>query len=342
MLLKIGENMENNRFIPKGAASYKVTYDGQPKVFYFLLLPKLTMLAFSAAVEPLRIANQVANKELFRWYTMTEDGASVKCSNGIRITPDYALKELPNDVYSFVCSGIEPRKAASEVTLNWLRKRRSFGGPIGGICSGTFAIAQAGILSNQKFTLHWENQPAFTEYFPDLEPTQNIYENDNGLLTCGGGSAAIDMMLDIIETEYGNDLAVIVADMCIHSRSNNKKSTQKSSYAAAISCRNEKLISAMQYMQDNIEEPITLLDIANRVMISRRQLERLFKRYTTLTPSQFYLDLRLSRAHALLNETSLSAIEIAAASGFNSSSHLFITFRKKYGISPNEYRKSWR
>lgn len=333
--------MENNRFIPKGAASFKVAYEGAPKAFYFLLLPKLTMLAFSAAVEPLRIANQVANKELFRWYTMTEDGEPVGCSNGIRIMPDYQLKPLSANTYTFVCSGVEPVNAASDVTLNWLRRQRAFGSRLGGICTGAFALAQAGVLCGQNFTLHWENQPAFLEYFPSLIPTQNLYENDKNLITCGGGNAATDMMLDIIETEHGNDLAVIVADMCIHARSNNRESPQKSGYAAAISCRNKKLVRAMEYMQGNIEEPMELSEIASCVMISRRQLERLFKKYIGKSPSQFYQDLRISQAHALLNETNLSATEIAAATGFSGTGQFFATFRKKYGTSPNAYRKSW-
>lgn len=333
--------MENSRFIPKGAASFKVAYEGPPKAFYFLLLPKLTMLAFSAAVEPLRIANQIANKELFRWYTMTEDGEPVDCSNGIKIMPDHQLKPLPANAYTFVCAGVEPKSAASDVVLNWLRRQRAFGNRLGGICTGAFALAQAGNLYDQKFTLHWENQPAFLEYFPDLEPTQNLYENDKNLITCGGGNAATDMMLDIIETEHGNDLAVIVADMCIHARSNNRQSSQKSGYAVAISCRNKKLVRAMEHMQGNIEDPLELSEIASRVMISKRQLERLFNRYIGLSPSRFYLDLRISQAHALLNETNLSATEIAAATGFNGSAQFYITFRKKYGTSPNAYRKSW-
>jgi transcriptional regulator GlxA family with amidase domain len=333
--------MENSRFISKGAASFKVAYEGPPKAFYFLLLPKLTMLAFSAAVEPLRIANQITNKELFCWYTMTEDGEPVDCSNGIKIISDHQLMPLPANAYTFVCAGVEPKSAASNTVLNWLRRQRAFGNHLGGICTGAFALAQAGVLSDRKFTLHWENQPAFLEYFPDLIPTQNLYENDRNLITCGGGNAATDMMLNIIETEHGNDLAAVVADMCIHTRSNNQDSSQKSGYATAIGCRNKKLMRAMEHMQGNIEEPMELSEIASRVMISKRQLERLFKKYIGRSPSQFYLDLRISQAHALLNETTLSATEIATATGFNSSANFFITFRKKYGASPNAYRKSW-
>lgn len=215
----MSEDIPIQNFIPKGAASFNVSFDGEPKDFYFLLLPKLTLLAFSAAVEPLRIANQVAKKELYRWFTMTEDGSSVQCSNYVRIVPDMALGAVPKEAYSFVCSGIEPALAASDTTTHWLNRQRAYGGSVGGICTGTYALAKAGLLEGRIFTLHWENQPSFAEYFPTLEPTSNLYENDRGLLTCGGDNASTDMMLSVIEANHGRDLAIIVANMCIHSRS---------------------------------------------------------------------------------------------------------------------------
>ena len=333
--------MISESFIPKGAASFKINFNGPPKDFYFLLLPKMTLLAFSAAVEPLRIANQVAKKELYRWFTMTEDGAPVTCSNYVTITPDMALQPIPKEAYSFVCSGIEPSSAASEKTTNWLNRQRAFGATVGGICTGTFALAKAGLLKDRKFTLHWENQPSFSEYFPGLEPTPNLYENDDGLITCGGGNAATDMMLDIIETDHGKDLAIIVADMCIHSRSHNQTAPQKSAYSVALGSRNQRLINAMQCMEDNLEEPVDISELAEHVSTSRRQLERLFKKYVLMTPNQFYYELRVSRAHALLNETNMSVTEIAMATGFNSTTQLGKRFKAKFGMSPQAFRKGW-
>jgi AraC family transcriptional regulator, carnitine catabolism transcriptional activator len=333
--------MASKRFIPKGAASLKVDYDGPPKDFYFLLLPNMTLLAFSAAVEPLRVANQVANKQLYRWFTMTEDGAPMTCSNYVTITPDRALEPVPKEALSFICAGNDTVAAAGEKTIHWLNRQRAFGSTVGGICTGAFALAKAGLLTNRKFTLHWENQPSFCELYPNLEPTPNLYENDDGLLTCGGGNAATDMMLELIEGEHGKDLAIIVADMCIHTRSHNQAAPQKSTYSVALGSRNQRLITAMQFMQENLEEPIDISELADHVQTSRRQLERLFKRYVNMTPNQFYYDLRISRAHALLNETNLSVTEIAMATGFNTTAQLAKRFKAKYGTSPHLFRKGW-
>lgn len=333
--------MTQKNFIPKGAASFRIDYDGPAKEIYFLLLPKLTMLAFSAAVEPLRIANQVTNKELYKWFLITEDGNPVLCSNGVEITPDFALKNLPRSSRLFVCSGIEPAESTNPKVLSWINRQKVFGCKLGGICTGAFALAKAGALGGKRFTLHWENHPAFVEYFDGLEPSGNLYEIDNDLMTCGGGNAATDMMLDMIESDFGKDLAIIVSDMCIHFRSNNRKTLQKSAFSVALGSRNQYLINAMQIMHENLEDPLDIPRIADAVNISRRQLERLFQKYVGVSPVQFYIELRVERAYALLSETEMTVAEIAAATGFGSATQLTVRFRKRYGEAPTSFRRGW-
>lgn len=333
--------MSDSSFVPRGAASYPVGYDGPPRDFYFLLLPKLTLLAFSAALEPLRIANQVTGQELYRWYVMTDDGAPVRCSCGVLLTPDSGLRDVPRGAHAFICAGVEPGTHDSTAVNAWIGRQKAHGAQIGGICTGAFALARAGLLEGRRFTLHWENQPAFTERFLDLMPTGRLFENDEGLLTCGGGSAATDMMLELIETDHGADLATIVADMCIHLRSATRDAPQRSVQSQGLSSRNPHLIAAIELMGNHLESPLDVASIAEHVGLSRRQLERLFRQHTDLSPAQVYMDLRISRAHALLNETAMSVAEIAAATGFASSSQLAGRFRQRYGSPPGAYRKSW-
>ncbi|MDF1668758.1 MAG: GlxA family transcriptional regulator [Roseovarius sp.] len=333
--------MNDRSFVPRGAASHPVDYDGPPRDFYFLLLPKLTLLAFSAALEPLRIANQVAGKELYRWFVLSEDAAPIRCSCGVMITPDTGLCDVARGALAFVCAGVEPGDHISPQITTWISRQKAHGAQIGGICTGAFALARAGLLKGRRFTLHWENQPAFVERHLDLAPTGRLFENDGGLLTCGGGSAATDMMLSLIEADHGADLAAIVADMCIHLRSATRDASQRSVQSQGLSSRNSHLIAAITFMTDNLEAPADVLAISDHVGLSRRQIERLFRQHTGLSPAQFYMDLRVSRAHALLNETGLSVAEIAAATGFTNSSQLSQRFKARYGSSPGAYRKSW-
>lgn len=333
--------MTRDQFVQKGAsATLALSYDGPPQDFRFLLLPKATMLAVAAAIEPLRIANQLTKQTLFTWHTMTENGAPVTCSNGLRITPDQALSPLPSDAFGFVCAGVEPEKTCSPAVLGWLRREHRHGRSLGGICTGAFALARAGLLDGRRFTLHWENQPGFIETFPSLTPSPNIYELDGRITTCGGGNTAIDMMLALIEKQHGANLAIMVADMCIHMRSGSK-SPQRAAHSVAIGSRNKALIKAIELMEAELEEPLTNDDLCSRLDISRRQLERLFKRYLGQGPMAFYLELRISRAFTYLNETNMTVAEIAAATGFSNTSHLSRQFRARYGTSPHSFRKAW-
>ena len=334
--------MQEDPFVPKaGSASLALDFEGPALDFYFLLLPKATMLPVAAAIEPLRIANQVTNRCLFRWFIMSEDGNPITCSNGMKITPDLPLSPLPNEALGFVCSGVEPQEAASDATLNWLRRETRYGRRIGGICTGAFALAQAGLLHNTSFTLHWENQPGFIETFPDLSPSPNSFEITGKLMTCGGGNAATDLVLNLIESRHGKQLAIIVADMCLHTRSGSVAKPQKSNYAVAIGSRNQRLLTALQVMQESIERTLSISELCARLDNSRRQLERLFAPHLDQSPMHVYSEMRLTHAFGLMNETSLSVAEIAVASGFNNATHFSRQFKRKFGASPHFFRKGW-
>ena len=175
-----------------------------------MMLPKMTMLAFSAAVEPLRIANQLTGKCLYRWYLLSEDGRPVRCSNAVSIVVDGGLTETKTGDTVFVCSGVDGYLAASQRTISWLRDQARHGRTIGGVCTGAFTLARAGLLQDKRFTLHWENQPAFEEIFPNLPITNQLYCRDGQVITCGGGNAGIDLLVSLIEEHHGSGLATRV------------------------------------------------------------------------------------------------------------------------------------
>ncbi len=328
-------------FVPRGAANYILNSKAPTKDYLFVLVPKLTMLALSSAIEPLRVANQLTGQQLYRWFTASEDGRLITCSNGIRITPDMALPHDTSSVHTFICSGVDPVQTCSDKIVGWVRRQVRFGKPVGGICTGAFHLARAGLLNNRDFTLHWENQPAFSELFPDLIPSANLFEQDGQVMTCGGGAASTDMMLNVIEADHGIALATLVADMCIHSRNQSQHAPQKSANSAILGSRNQKLLKTVKLMQTNIETPLSLAEIADRAGCSRRQMERLFQVHTKLTPGQYYTDLRLDRAHALLLESDMPVHEIALACGYGSGTFAR-KFREKFQTGPSSYRARWQ
>lgn len=333
--------MSTSPFIPKGSVSFSLPRVSAPRAFDFVLLPKLTMLALSAAIEPLRVANQISQQELYRWYTMSRDGAPIRCSNNLALVPDGPLAGPPRGARVFICAGIEPGETMDPALVKWCARQAAHGVPVGAICTGAFTLARAGLLRGRRFTLHWENQPAFLEQFPDLVPSPNLFEVDGDLMTAAGGSASTDLMLSVIEDDFGAEFAQVVSDMCLHGRSHSDHAPQKTSRAAVMGSRNRHLIAAMRLMQEHLEEPLTVDALAEHIGISKRQLERSFAKHTGLSPRRYYTDLRLARAYALLSETDLPIAEIAAATGFGGSSPFARAFRGKFDMAPGAFRKRW-
>ncbi|MCK0151605.1 GlxA family transcriptional regulator [Marivita sp. S6314] len=320
--------------IPDGAFSFPITQPRETRWFNFLLLDGFTLLAFSSAVDPLRIANQVSGAPLYGWHVVSETGASVASSSGLSVEVHGALAGVDDKAQIFVCAGNQGHVAASEATIAELRRRARFGSSFGAICTGAATLARAGLLDGKRFTLHWENQPGFIEAFPTLEPTRNRFEEDGDLLTCGGGSAATEMILTLIARDYGTEFAVLIADMCLNDPELKGRRDQRSSIATAVDSRNPKLLQVVQGMYAHIEEPLTLEDLAAHAGVSRRQMERQFRKLLGEAPAAVYRNIRLERGRALLVETDMTVMEVSTAVGFNSVNVFSRHFKARYGETP--------
>lgn len=328
--------------IAQGVAHFDLPGNFVPESYAFVLMPNLTMSAFSSAIEALRVANQLTGKTLFRWKVLSETGDNIPCSNGIELGVQGDLDALEADDTILICSGTRPEHTSSRKVSDWVRMNWRRGRTVGGICTGAYTLARAGILQGSSFTLHWENQLPFRELYPDLEPTQQAFVFDGRIWTCAGGIAATDMMLHRIQTLFGPGLAKAVANMCLVQVPRSEVDRQTASTAAIIGARNRTLINAIQYFEDNIDQEFNLDEVATHFGISRRQLERLFSRYLNVSPKQYLLDMRLQRARAMMAETNLSVGEVSAACGFGSPTNFSKRFRDRFGVSPHTFSISTR
>jgi transcriptional regulator GlxA family with amidase domain len=302
-----------------------------------VLLPKFTMLAFSSAIEPLRMANQLTQQVLFRWTVLSDDGGPVACSNGVPVMVDGPWNTAKPEGIVLVVSGVEPEGKASVALGDWLRGLWRRGRMVGGLCTGAYALAQAGILKGRRFTMHWDNTTAFSENFPDLEPSRQVFSIDDRVMTCAGGVAAADLMLKLISDRFGAELGQEVMNMCLLTQRRDEADSQTASLATRLGTRHDKLLQAAAYLEARIEEELDLDGCAAHLNLSRRQIERLFNRYLGLTPVRYMNDLRLARGRALLAETDMKVTDVAVACGYASTSHFSKSFRKKYGVSPYRF-----
>jgi transcriptional regulator GlxA family with amidase domain len=313
-----------------------------PQRIAFLLLPDFSMMAFTSCVEPLRAANRESGDALYLWETYSVDGQAVRASSGVTIQPHGSiLDDFDADVL-FVCAGIRPNDFDDETIFARLRECDRSGMAIGGVCSGSMALARAGMLRGYRCTIHWEYVEPFVERFPDLDVTATLFEIDRDRYTCSGGTAPLDMMINSIARDHGEDLAVSVAEQMLHTFVRHPHDAQRMSIQYRTGISHPKLLAAIAHMEAYLESPVPLADVAGAVGLSPRQLERLFRSHLGKPPSRYYLELRLKRARLLLRQTDMPILQIAVASGFTSASHFARRYREHFRNSPREERAKRR
>jgi transcriptional regulator GlxA family with amidase domain len=309
-----------------------------PQTIGFVLLPRFSMIAFVSAVEALRQANRLSGSALYRWPLFTIDGAAAVASNGIALTPEGDLEAAGGLSSVALCAGIDVQKIEDKRLFAWLRRMDRQGADLGALCTASYLLARAGLLDGFSCTIHWENLAGFIEEFPELEVTDELFEIDRQRFTCAGGTAALDMMLNIVAQQHGHELAAAVADQFMHERIRDRHDSQRMSLPARLGVRHPKLLSVVAAMEKHLEEPLARTELARQAGLSSRQLERLFRRYLGRSPARYYLELRLNRARLLLLQTELSIIDVALACGFVSASHFSKCYRDFFGRTPRKER----
>ncbi len=308
--------------------------------FVFLLLNQFSMGTFAMAVESLRIANRVSGREIYGWTLASENGADAMASSRIAVAVDSGLVAVNRGDTLLVCGGLRIREATTKPVLNWLRREARRGVAIGGLCTAAYTLAKAGLLDGRKCTIHWENHDSFEEEFVEIELTKAIYTVDGNRYSSAGGTSSLDLMLNVIASDHGQDLANTVADQLIYTSIRTDRDEQRLSIPTRIGVRHPKLSTVIQMMEANIEEPVSPSILARDVGMSTRQLERLFRRYLNRSPKRYYMELRLQKARNLLMQTDMSVINVALACGFASPSHFSKCYRSHYDTTPYRERGS--
>ena len=306
--------------------------------FHFFLVEDFTHMAFSCAIEPLRLANWIAGEELYAWSYASENGETVKSSNQSVTQVHGTFDARIKSDRLFVLGGLDVNKHISKGLISALRRERSHGAQIGALCAGSYALARAGFLDGCRVALHWEYHDSFMEEFPDVHLVRNVFVADEKFVTASGGTATADLVLHLISQTHGAELAVEIADQMVYNAVREASAEQKVSLQARHGMRNPHLARAIQSMSSAIEEPLSTAEIAETIGISTRQLERLFGRYLNCSPSKYYLEMRLKKARNLLVQSECSVTEVAVAAGFKSSTHFARVYRSTFGVAPGSQR----
>lgn len=294
------------------------------------------MIAVSNAIEGLRMANQLAEEEVYSWSVMSMDGEPVASSNGLSLAPTVSVKNATAYDVIFICGGVDVRSATDAPLLAWLRQQARRSGMLGALCTGTFALAEAGLLRGYRCAVHWENLSSIREEFPEIDITDDLFVIDRNRLTCTGGLAPLDMMLRIIASRFGVARVREISTQFLLERDRAGDEQQPVPVPPGAP---EAMTRALRLIERESDRPLRIEEIAEAAHLSVRQLERIFRRHTGQTPGAYLVGVRLERARRLLRQTTMSITDIGAACGFVSSSHFSSAYRSRFGRPPREERR---
>ena len=306
----------------------------------FLMMPEYTLSTFSNAVSVLRMANRLSGRELYRYSVFSIDGEPVVSSAGLELKMDGSFHTTVDMNVLIVCGGYNVKNYCDKPVIDALRSMDKKGIPLGAMCTGSSVLAAAGLLDGYRSTIHWENIASMREQFPKLNISSSLFVIDRDRYTCSGGISSIDLMLNLVASIHGHQLVQQISEQFTCDRVRTEKDPQRAPLQYLIGASQPRLVDAVVLMEANIEEPLSLDEIAEYVGISRRQLERLFNRYLHCAPSRYYLELRLSRARLLLLQTSIPVIDVAISCGFSTAPHFSKCYSDLYGKPPSNERRA--
>jgi len=312
---------------PKGTARYGI-----------LLLPSFSNMTLAGLMEPWRVANRLAHRQVISWAIATEDGHPAVSSSGLRVEAGAAMEALGALDAVYVVASYEAERHSTPRILRWLRARARNGAILGGMETGAYVLARAGLLDGYRATTHWQDLDSFAERFPKIEVVPDRFVIDRERMTSGGALPTLDLVLELLRRDHGLGLAIAVSSMFIYEQEHAGREPQHMVSAGRLSWQDPVLLRAIRAMEDNIEEPLSIDAVAAQAGVGVRELLRRFTVKLGTSPKAYYSELRLTLGRRLLEHTQRSVSDVALTCGFGSGSAFARAFRARFGTSPSAMR----
>ncbi|EJB04135.1 transcriptional regulator containing an amidase domain and an AraC-type DNA-binding HTH domain [Rhizobium leguminosarum bv. trifolii WSM597] len=309
-----------------------------------LVTPSFNLAATTAFIDPFRAANYLDGATRFKWTLASTAGGPCVASNGI-VVETGKLSDIQTDSFAIVVMSASwtPETGKTPQLLAALRKWARGGSIIGGLDTGAMILADAGLLKGARATVHYEHIDAFKELHEDIDVSEDIFVHDETRFTCSGGIASADIALHLIRASAGDALANAAARYIFHPSLRPAGTSQNPAGGEPLGSHVPFTIrQAITAMEQHLENALSIPDIAAKVKISHRQLNRLFLRYVGKSPAIYYRDIRLDRARGLVTQTDMPMSEITIACGFASQVHFSRAYRERFGLSPRTDRVDGR
>ncbi|MHA1553524.1 MAG: GlxA family transcriptional regulator [Alphaproteobacteria bacterium] len=304
-----------------------------------LLVDGFSLMSYASVVEPLRAANILGGREIYRVSHIPATGAVATSSTGAILAGEAAIGDDPDFDLLLVIAGGNPFAFHDERLFAWLRRLSRGGVRLGGVSGGPVILVSAGLMEGRRMTVHWEHVAGLAERYPSLLVEHSLYVMDRNRVTCAGGTAPLDLMHAIISEHHGGQFAWRISDWFMHTEVRPAGGKQRAGRIQRYGTTNGAVLDTIEAMENHIADPLSLEQLTSLSGLSKRQTSRLFSSLCGQPVMSFYRDLRLETARNLLTNSSMRIVEIALATGFANAAHFSRVFGACCGMTPSDFRK---
>jgi len=268
----------------------------------------------------------------------------LRCSSQLRIVPDRPFCQDGNDYDLLLVAGgpTLAQEPLDQDTHDWLRHASSQSRRFGSICNGALTLARAGLLDARSVTTHWDDAAQLAALCPSarVEPDR-IFLQDGNLYTSAGVSAGIDLSLFLLAQDHGPDIALNVARRLVVFIQRSGGQSQFSPYLTPYAEASSPIAQVQQYVLANLSSKLSVEHLANVVNMSKRNFSRVFLRDTGITPSEFVERARVDAARVMLENSHTPLKTVAYHCGLGDTQNLRASFKRKIGVTPQQYRHNF-
>jgi AraC family transcriptional activator FtrA len=280
------------------------------------------------------------------WYEFVLVAAGdspIRTQTGFLLDTPYRLVDLERADTVIVPGWSDPELLASDALCEALRRAYARGARIVSLCTGTFVLGQAGLLSGRRATTHWLYADRLRRRYPDVEldPTV-LYVVDGRVMTSAGTAAGIDLCLHIVALDYGAAVANTVARRLVMPPFRAGGQAQYIDDPLATDVLGEPLSAVLDWARERLADGVSVDDVARRASMSPRTLTRHFRAALRVSPGEWLQRERLRRAQALLESTGHSLELVARSAGYASATTMRAQFASRLRTSPSDYRRTFR
>jgi transcriptional regulator GlxA family with amidase domain len=316
------------------------------KTVALVLFPGVQSLDVSGPMDVFAEANAyVAPQDGYRLVTIGTAPYPMRASNGQQLGADFGLEDAGVDYHIVLVAGGPnlAQQADMPQLSSWLRKAAAGVPRYGSICTGAFLLGRAGLLDGKRATTHWSDAGQLAAQFPLAQIEHDrIHVRDGALVTSAGVTAGIDLALALVAEDHGAAVALAAAKRLLVLAQRQGGQSQFSPYLSDAAAPDALASVIQRYVMDHLAESLSVEHLADVAGMSARNFARQFVKEMAVTPAEFVQRARIDAARNLLEGSELAPKTIAYRCGFGSAARMRLVFAQRFGVTPNQYRDSFR